>query len=119
MNYMNVMFLSIKQDIVQATRMLPYIGAKTNTAGALQLLANSYDTSYGGRDPNEVLVQRVAVLVVNGQSTLNQPQVRDSITAMCVCVCVYVSVSVCPLELATNQDSSNRKTGRGDIFTSS
>ena len=56
-----------------ATRLLPYIGGKTNVAAALQLLTNTaYLQSNGGRED----AQRVAVLVVNGQSTINQNQVR-------------------------------------------
>lgn len=62
------------QDIVQAVRFLPYMGAKTNTAAALDLLNTIMTgTAYGARAAGEA--QRSAIVVVNGQSTVNPSDV--------------------------------------------
>lgn len=55
--------------------MLPYIGAKTNTAAALTMLNQVvFTTASGARDSGDA--QRAAILIVNGQSTVNPSQVK-------------------------------------------
>jgi len=53
--------------------MLPYIGGKTNTTAALRMLR---DVVFQSRNGDRVSVRNVAVLVANGESTLDANQVQ-------------------------------------------
>jgi von Willebrand factor type A domain len=84
-------FVLVMQDIIQATRNLPYIGAKTNTAAALQMLTDVvFQTSSGARDDS----QHVAIIVVNGQATVNPSQVKYT-----ACLCSRSFCSEHPFEM--------------------
>jgi len=61
------------QDVIQATRMLPYLGGRTNTAAALRMLRSEIFQSKNG-DRNSA--RNIAVLVANGESTLSADQVQ-------------------------------------------
>jgi len=53
--------------------MLPYIGGKTNTSAALKMLR---DVIFQSRNGDRVSARNVAVLIANGESTLNAEQVQ-------------------------------------------
>ena len=61
------------QDVIQATRMLPYIGGRTNTTAALRMLR---DVIFQPRNGDRVSVRNIAVLIANGESTLFADKVQ-------------------------------------------
>jgi len=67
------------QDVIQATRMLPYIGGRTNTMAALRLLR---DVIFRPENGDRVSARNVAVLIANGESTLYADQVLTHVTWM-------------------------------------
>jgi len=52
--------------------MLPYLGGNTNTTAALRLLR---DVIFQPQNGDRIAVRNVAVLIANGESTLNADQV--------------------------------------------
>jgi len=75
---------------VQAVRQLPYLGGRTNTTSALNLLRRVvFQTSAGDRPgaPN------VAVLVANGESTLDRDRVSTEAAACRDAGIVFVVVA--------------------------
>ena len=58
--------------MIQAIRMLPYLGGNTNTTAALRLLR---DVIFQPQNGDRIAVRNVAVLIANGESTLNADQV--------------------------------------------
>jgi len=59
--------------VIQATQMLPYVGGRTNTTAALRMLKDViFKSESGDRDS----ASNVAVLVANGESTLDADQVK-------------------------------------------
>jgi len=65
--------LHAMQDVITATRMLPYLGGRTNTTAALRLLR---DVVFQPANGDRVSARNVAILVANGESTLDSDQVR-------------------------------------------
>jgi len=65
------------QDVIQATRMLPYLGGRTNTAAALRMLK---DAIFKPENGDRISGRNVAVLIANGESTLNADQVKRTYT---------------------------------------
>jgi len=63
---------------VQAVRQLPFLGGETNTAAALNLLCTAVFQSSAGDRPS---APNVAVLVTNGESTLNADRVSAEAAA--------------------------------------
>jgi len=61
------------QDVIQATRMLPYLGGKTNTTAALRTLR---DVIFQQTNGDRFSARNVAILVANGESTLNSDEVH-------------------------------------------
>jgi len=60
------------QDVIQAIRMLPYLGGRTNTTAALRMLR---DVIFQPQNGDRIAVRNVAVLIANEESTLNADQV--------------------------------------------
>jgi len=60
------------QDVIQATRMLPYLGGKTNTTAALKVLR---DVIFQPENGDRVSARNVAILVANVESTVQSDQV--------------------------------------------
>jgi len=63
------------QDVIQATRMLPYLGDRTNTTDALRLLKD-FVLKSGNGDRSQA--RNVIVLIANGESTLYADQVKQT-----------------------------------------
>ena len=64
--------------VCQAVRQLPYLSGRTNTTAALNLLCQAvFQTSAGDRP----FAPNVAVLVANGESTLDQDRVSTEAAA--------------------------------------
>jgi len=61
------------QDVIQATRMLPYLGGNTNTTAALKMLR---DVIFQPENGDRGSVRNVAVLIANGESTLDADKVQ-------------------------------------------
>ena len=68
-----IVLIIIIQDVIQATRMLPYIGGRTNTTAALRMLR---DVIFQRRNGDRRSVRNVAILIANGESTLHADQVQ-------------------------------------------
>jgi collagen type VI alpha len=69
---------TVRQDVIQAVLNLPYLGGRTNTMSALNMLRTTiYQASNGDRasTPN------IAILIANGESTMNADQVASAATA--------------------------------------
>jgi len=64
------------QDVIQATRMLPYIGGRTNTSAALSMLR---DVVLKPENGDRISVRNLVVLVANGESTLRADQVAGHV----------------------------------------
>ena len=76
--------------VCQAVRQLPYLSGRTNTTAALNLLCQAvFQTSAGDRP----FAANVAVLVVNGESTLDQDRVSTEAAACRDAGVVFVVVA--------------------------
>jgi len=64
--------------VIQATRILPYLGGRTNTTAALRKVREIFAAGSGSR----VLFRNIAVFIANGESTLNADQVQQTHVAL-------------------------------------
>jgi len=60
------------QDVIQATRMLPYLGGRTNSSAALRMLSS---VIFLQRNGDRLAMRNVAVFIANGESTLHADEV--------------------------------------------
>jgi collagen type VI alpha len=82
-----------RQDLMQAVMMIPYVGGRTNTASALDLLLSGvYQSSVGDRS----WARNIAVLVSNGPSTIDAESVASEAEACRNAAIKLIAISVDP-----------------------